>query len=115
MPLIVTLEEAKVHLHIDADFTDSDTDITEKIHQASAAVIAYLKGVPDWLDSSGEVVEDSPGVFIPWQIRAATFQLLTALFENRGDDGGEASKFSQGYLPPAVTALLYPLRDPALA
>ena len=113
MPLIVTLEEAKVHLHVDG--TDSDADITEKIHQASAAVISYLKGTPDWLDSSGEVVEDSPGAFVPWQVRAATFQLLTALYENRGDDGGELSKFSQGYLPPAVTALLYPLRDPALA
>ena len=114
--LIVTVEEAKVHLHIDG--TDSDADIEEKIHQASAAVVAYLKGTPDWLDSSGEVIEDSSGVVpgtVPWQVRAATFQLLTALFENRGDDGGEASKFSQGYLPPAVTALLYPLRDPAIA
>lgn len=111
--LIVSLVEGKKHLRIDHD--DEDDMITEYIEQASAAVVNYLKGVPDWLDSSGEVIEDSPGTLVPWPIRAATFQLLTALYENRGEDGGVASKFEQGYLPPAVTALLYPLRDPALA
>jgi hypothetical protein len=122
MTMLVTLEQAKAHLYIDGD--DHDAQVTEKVEEASAAVISYLKDAAQEfldssnllnVDSSGQVITDSPSVFIPFQIRAATLQMLTALWENRGDDGGEMSKFSQGYLPPAVTALLYPLRDPALA
>jgi hypothetical protein len=124
MTMLVTLEQAKRHLYIDIADTDRDADIMDKVEEASAAVISYLKdsaqGFLDssgllGVDSSGQPLLDSPGVVIPFQVRAATLQLLTALFENRGDDGGAMSKFEQGYLPPAVTALLYPLRDPALA
>jgi len=124
MTMLVTLPQAKRHLYIDDADTSRDDDITDKIEEASAAVASYLKqNAAGFLDSSGlivtdtagNVVVDSPSVNIPYQVRAATLQLLTALFENRGDDGGDASKFQQGYLPPSVTALLYPLRDPALA
>lgn len=124
MTMLVTLEQAKRHLYIDLADTSRDDDIMDKVEEASAAVASYLKqNAAGFLDSSGLIVTDSsgtvatdsPAVNIPYQVRAATLQLLTALFENRGDDGGELSKFEQGYLPPAVTALLYPLRDPALA
>lgn len=124
MTMLVTLEQAKRHLYIDQADTSRDDDVMDKIEEASAAVISYLKtsaaGFLDssgllQVDSSGNPVLDSPSVHVPYQIRAATLQLLTALFENRGDDGGALSKFEHGYLPPAVTALLYPLRDPALA
>jgi hypothetical protein len=122
MTMLVTLAQAKKHLYIDGD--DHDEEVIEKIEEASGAVISYLKdGAEEFLDSSnllnidtsGNVITDSPAVFIPFQIRAATLQMLTALWENRGDDGGEKSKFAHGYLPPSVTALLYPLRDPAIA
>lgn len=124
MTMLVTLAQAKRHLYIDEADTSRDDDIMDKIEEASAAVISYLKqsaaGFLDSsgllaVDSSGTPVLDSPAVHVPFQIRAATLQLLTALFENRGDDGGAASKFEHGYLPPSVIALLYPLRDPALA
>lgn len=124
MTMLVTLEQAKRHLYIDLDDDTHDESIIDKVEEASAAVISYLKtNAAAFLDSSGLLVDspqgvpitDSPTVHIPFQVRAATLQLLTALFENRGDDGGAASKFEQGYLPPVVTALLYPLRDPALA
>lgn len=124
MTMLVTLEQAKRHLYIPVSSTAHDEDIADKIEEASAAVISYLKtNAAGFLDSSGllvtdtsgNVATDSPAVHIPFQVRAATLQLLSALFENRGDDGGAASKFEPGYLPPAVTALLYPLRDPTLA
>jgi len=124
MTTLVTLAQAKRHLYIDEADASRDDDVMDKIEEASAAVISYLKtNAAGFLDSSGLIVTDSsgapvtdsPAVHIPYQVRAATLQLLTALFENRGDDGGALSKFEQGYLPPVVTALLYPLRDPALA
>lgn len=124
MTQLVTMAQAKRHLYIDEDDTSRDEDILDKIEEASAAVISYLQSHADDftstggiinLDSNYEVVPDSPGVHVPFQIRAATLQLLTALFENRGDDGGAQSKFEPGYLPPSVTALLYPLRIPVIA
>lgn len=124
MTALVTLAQAKRQLYIDLDNTNHDDDLMDKIEEASAAVISYLKtSAAGYLDSSGllqvdsagAAVLDSPNVHIPFQVRAATLQMLTALWENRGDDGGAASKFEHGYLPPSVTALLYPLRDPALA
>lgn len=124
MTMLVTLAQAKRHLYIDESDTTHDDEIMDKIEEASAAVISYLKdsaaGFLDSsgllaVDSSGTPVLDSPSVHVPFQIRAATLQLLTALHENRGDDGGAASKFEANYLPPSVVALLYPLRDPALA
>jgi hypothetical protein len=105
---LVTLDQAKAHLYVDSD--GADEDIEAKIEEASAAVVTYLGAGATFLDSSG-----LPNGEIPYQVRAATLQLLTALYENRGDDGGTLSQFMQGYLPPVVTALLYPLRDPALA
>ncbi len=124
MTMLVTLAQAKRHLYIDESDTTRDEDIMDKIEEASAAVISYLKdSAAGFLDSSGLLavdtngvpVLDSPSVHIPFQIRAATLQMLTALFENRGDDGGAASNFNGNYLPPSAVALLYPLRDPALA
>ena len=125
MTMLVTLEQAKRHLYIDVDDTSRDEDVMDKIEEASAAVARYLKtSAAGFLNSAGlivtdspngSVVLDSPSVHIPFEVRAATLQMLTALFENRGDDGGEASRFQQGYLPPSVTALLYPLRDPTCA
>lgn len=114
MTQLVTLEQAKAHLRIDGN--DDDADIERKIEEASAAVVSYLGSAAEsFLDTGGNPTIDSAGPILPWQVRAATLQLLTALYENRGDDGGATSKFEHGYLPPAVTALLYPLRDPALA
>jgi len=112
--MLITLDQAKAHLRIDSD--DGDEELEEKIEEASAAVISYLKSAAeDFLDTSGEPRQSGGKPVVPWQVRAATLQLLTALYENRGEDGGAMSKFEQGYLPPSVTALLYPLRDPSLA
>lgn len=115
MTMLVTLAQAKKHLRIDWDHDDDD--VSWKIEEASAAVINYLgEQAYQFLDSSLMVVEDtSEEAIIPHAVRAATLQLLTALYENRGDDGGTLSKFQMGYLPPSVTALLFPLRDPAIA
>lgn len=110
--MLVTLAQAKGHLRV--DFNDEDNDIELKIKAASAAVLNYLKsGADSFLDSSGDVIEDSNGPIVPAEVQAATLQLVGYFWKYR--DGTPAGAFQMGYLPPDVTALLYPLRDPALA
>lgn len=115
--MLVTLTEAQDHLRVD---TDADAnDLTLKILAASGAVLNYLKSSSPYytvLDSSGDpvVVLDSSGdPTIRWEVKAATLLMLGYLYRLR--DNNEDMAFQQGYLPMPVTALLYPLRDPALA
>lgn len=124
--MLVTLQQAKDNLLI--DFNTYDTDITLKISSASGMVINYLKsrknlyvllvdddGVP-LLDSQGEVIYelDSQGSrIIRDEVKHAVLILVGIFFRDR--DGVEAKDWRPGFLPAPVTAILYPLRDPALA
>lgn len=111
---LVSLEQAKRHLRV--DFDDEDNDIELKVHAASGAVLNYLKSGADvFLDSSGDVPEDSAGdpVGVPFEVQAAALLMLGYLYKDRDTNAG--GEYEQGYLPKPVTALLYPLRDPAFA
>lgn len=106
--MFVTLEEAKLHLRVDGDAEDSD--ITLKVHAASGAVRGYLKSAADlYLGEDGTPDLDK----VPFEVKAATLLMLGHLYKDRDEDSSNA--YSQGFLPRPVTALLYPLRDPALA
>lgn len=126
MTPLVTLEEARNHLRIDSD--DDDPDLSLKVLAASAAVQNYLK--KPWaiyeyeFDTNGDVIEDSDGrpllaldsdgVPIPrYEVKAACLLMLGYLFKDRDND--ERHEYETGYLPRPVTALLYALRDPAMA
>jgi hypothetical protein len=123
--MLVTLQQASDHVRRDTNADDAD--LTLKIHAASGAVLNYLKsGSPYELErnSSGVIVEDSAGRPIPvtdsngdpvvlFEVRAAVLLMVGYLYRLRDDNEGKA--FEPGYLPAPVTALLYPLRDPALA
>lgn len=115
--MLVSLEQAKAHLRMDHDFDDSD--ITLKIEGASAAVLDYLKDYADsFLDSNGEVIEDSNGnPDVPYQVKAATLLMLGDLYANREPIPTDPvdAQYGYGYLPRAVIALLYPLREPTIA
>jgi hypothetical protein len=114
--MLVSLAKAKLHLRVDHD--DDDSDIELKLMAASGAVVNYLKSGATFLDSSGEVETDSSGdpVGVPYQVQAATLLLLGDFYKNRESITEDAvdGQFGYGYLPKYVTALLYPLRDPAL-
>ena len=64
-----------------------------------------------FLDSAGDVIVDSNDepVGIPYEVQCAVLILVGYLYRNRDTNDG----FDPGYLPAPVTALLYPLRDPA--
>lgn len=124
--MLVTLQQAKDNLLI--DFNTYDTDITLKISSASGMVLNYLKsrrnlyvllvdddGVP-LLDSQGGVIYelDSQGArIVRDEVKHAVLILVGMFFRDR--DGVEAKDWAPGFLPAPVTAILYPLRDPAIA
>ena len=118
--MLITLEQAKAHLRVTHDAEDDQ--ITEFVEAASTAVVAYLKsGASTFLDTPGNptpIVDSSGDVVdydVPAQVKAATKILVGNLFRNRDSVQPDADGWREGFLPPPVTALLYPLRDPALA
>lgn len=117
--MLVTLQEAKAHLRIDTD--DGDADLTLKIHGASGAVMNYIKGGLLYIqevDGDGALVVDAGGnpVYtddVRFEVKAAVLLMLGYLDKDRDNDANR--EYETGYLPRPITALLYPLRDPALA
>lgn len=123
--MYVTLERAKAHLNMDHD--EDDSLITAYVQAASGAVKNYLKSASPYeverdsnddpiLDSNGdpEYVRDSSGEkVIAGAVEAAVLIMVGHLYKDR--DENPDSAFEAGYLPKPVTALLYPMRDPALA
>ena len=123
--MYVTLERAKAHLNMDHD--EDDPLITAYVQAASGAVKNYLKSASPYeverdsnddpiLDSNGdpEYARDSSGdKIVSAEVQAATLLLIGHLYKDRDENPDGA--FEAGYLPKPVTALLYPLRDPALA
>jgi phosphate uptake regulator len=117
MTMLITLDQGKAHLRVTHDA--EDTDIEAQIHAASALVINYLKDAADtFLDSSGEVVTDSSDLpVVPYEVQAAVKLMLGDLYKNREPKPDDVvdGQYGYGYLPRAVVALLYNLRDPTLA
>jgi hypothetical protein len=109
---LVTIEEVKSILNIETTDFDS-VKLPILISAASTAVIRYLKGnaaAVIGLDENGDIL---PGTTVPEDIRMATAWLVGWWMSHPDDDPEEV--FQQGYLPRVVTAVLYPLRDPAMA
>ena len=103
--MLITLQEAKDHLRIDID--DEDVHLELLVNAASDAVLNYLK-----IDGS-EYYDSSDMLDAPYAVQAATLLMTGYLYRLR--DNNEGGEYQQGYLPMPVTALLYPLRDPAIA
>lgn len=123
--MYVTLERAKQHLNMDHD--EDDNLIEVYVQAASGAVKNYLKSASPYeverdsnddpiFDSSGDpvyVVDSSGDKVVRYSVQAATLLMVGFLYKDRDENPDQA--FQAGYLPKPVTALLYPLRKPALA
>jgi hypothetical protein len=111
---LVTLDEVKAGLRITdigGDSPDEDAVWLElMITAASRSILAYLKsGAEDFSDTGGLPIPDE----VPETVKAATIMLVGYIY--REPDGDESKAFSHGNLPWPVTAMIYQLRDPALA
>lgn len=99
---LISLEEAKHHLHLTGE--RYDVDIQNKIWQASAILFNYLKIDPDESPLSVPWAGDD----IPWDIKASCALIVGELHMNR--EGSTANVLSD-----TVRALLHRWRDPAIA
>lgn len=123
--MYVTLARAKQHLNMDHD--EDDTLIEVYVQAASGAVKNYLKSASPYeverdsnddpiLDSSGDpvyIVDSNDDKLVSYPVQAAVLLMVGFLYKDRDENPDQA--FQAGYLPKPVTALLYPLRKPALA
>lgn len=108
MATYVTLPAAKDHLRI----TDSahDADVTAKLEAAEAIILDYLIAGRTRLPDPTLPIAASMGGLI---IQSAILELLTGLYEHRGDDFGVDMPDDELWC--AVRRKLMRLRDPALA
>lgn len=116
---LITTDQALLQIR-GGDEVDED-ELQEVVDAASAMVLNYLKSaspyVPE-LDSAGDPVVDSNDDVVYTEVvrpevQQATKMLVGYLWRNRDENADGA--FERGYLPMPVTAILFPLRDPALA
>jgi len=122
MTMLVTLDEAKLHLRVDHDADDDD--ITLKIEAASAAVLAYVDDSQYlFLDTGGDEIDlfdtstDQAAHRAKHLCRQATLLMVGEFYRNREPAATDVvpERFGYGYLPRAVVALLTPLRVPTIA
>jgi hypothetical protein len=94
MSALVSLLEAKDHLRVTDD--DSDSDIASKVLTATDIVIDYIeRPAHGWTEET-----------VPWRVKGAILLVLGALFHDR--EGGDP-------LSDGVIRLLWRLRDPVIA
>lgn len=97
--MLITVDQAKLHLRIDADTAEHDELLELVVPMASAIVLDYLKrDAASWQTTAG-APEDVPG-----PVQAATLLVMEALVD------GVDEPLSQ-----PVKNLLHRYRDPALA
>jgi len=125
MTMIVTRAQAAAHLRID-DSTDEAADLDLKIQAASAIVLDYIEWTPDRYVAATEINELDSDYEIDsdwdedWDsdwlgdedylftLKAATLLLVGDMHRYR--DGGSPN-YTEAFLPPAVRALLYPVKS----
>lgn len=100
-----SLDELKTSLRILPTETEDNALLTMLLNAASKSVANYLKSAATPL-----LAENAE---IPPEVKVSTMMLVGYLYKNPDQD--PEGYFERGYLPPAVTALLYPLRDPSIA
>lgn len=115
MATLITLDEFKDHARI--TWSAEDADLQLKLDVAEELVLDYVnqRRDDDAADWEAEVYAWTP-VSAPQRVRQAILLMATELYRFRGDDPAtDQAKRGLGELPPAVTALLYRLRDPAVS
>jgi Phage QLRG family, putative DNA packaging. len=122
MTMLVTLEAAKAQIVVDHSFDDDH--ITRDIEAASAAVLEYIGDTQYmFLDTGGEILDldtstEQKAFRALHLAQKATKLLLADWYKNRtpqSEDPFFAAQVGYGYLPRAVTALLYSLHTPTIA
>lgn len=115
MTMLVSLREARNHLRVDDDCDDDD--ITLKIKAASEAVLDYIGADWPWLVDGAPLKDAAGDPICSFRVKAAVLFFVGEMYLNReSSQGGEVpTQWGYGYLPRPVIAMLYSMRDPAVA
>jgi len=117
----VTIAEAKNQVRVVQSDTLHDSRLNQLIGAASGVVKNFLGDFSAYegernddddyiLDDNGEpVVDTDGGKEIREEVKMAVLLLIDRWFN------GDLDGFDVGLLPPDITAILWPIRDPALA
>jgi Phage gp6-like head-tail connector protein len=106
---LATLDDTKKALNIWEN--DDDEILALYLKAASKAVTNYLKG--QVFKVIGDIGPDGQPIgLVPEEVQLATIMMVGFVY--RDPDGNDSKEWDRGYLPRPVTALLYPLRDPAI-
>lgn len=111
---LVTLHQAKVHLKETSE--DRDADVQEKLRQARALVIMYLKR--DDLGSPVDIDDVDPSelsVIERRVVEGAILEVLTNIDRFRGDEMADENPADELFMTKAVRGRLSMLRDPTVA
>ena len=114
MQNVVTLRQAKAHLNLPPDVTVGDADLKLKLEAAHEIVADYLTQRRSDADEWTATVDAWTAATVPARVVHAILLQFGDLYRFRGDDA-DAPQRAPGELAQGVTALLYRLRDPALA
>jgi hypothetical protein len=105
MAALVTLDAAKMQLHIPLTTTDRDVDVQGLVDRSSAIVITHLKSraVAGW-----SAVTPLPvgGIAVPGGVQTAVLLVIGELDAHRGDEAAIDGGWKN---------YLIPFRDPVLA
>jgi hypothetical protein len=104
----VTLEQAKDHLLVVDDASNSDIEL--KIDAAESIVIDYIGATAWWREIAATWTAET----VPPLVHAAILIQLGELFRYRGDDP-DGPRHGPGDLSPYVANILRRYRDPVLA
>jgi hypothetical protein len=102
---LVTLDQAKGHLHIPLTTTDRDADVQDLVDRASGIVITHLKSRANPLWSAADPLPVE-GVAVPGGVQTGTLELIAQLDAHRGDEAAIEGGWK---------SYLIPHRDPTLA
>ena len=118
---LVTLAQLQAHLRIPVGVssppTAAEADLQLKLDAAEAAILLYLERPTDvdWTATMAGWDGGSPAPVVPASVVAAVLLQAAELYGFRGDDLDTVKREAPGDLAPAIKALLYRYRDPALA
>jgi hypothetical protein len=123
IPTIVTLEQAREHLHLPPSSGSpdpADADLQMKVDAATQLICEYISdrnpADPAWIaeiESWG--LTGSPTVAPPALIQLAVLHQFGELVRFRGDDAEGPSRNPYSSLSPIIEGLLRRYHDPALA
>lgn len=111
---LITLKQAKQHVKSPLDIVDEDADLQLKLEIAEQLVLDYVKQNREDNDAWATTVDAWTALTAPKQVLGAILVQFAELYRFRGDDEDLPAR-PMGVLCPQAMAMVYRLRDPAVA